>query len=248
MAQCSRGAGYDPSASSTWSAWSSGLTSRKTLPRSRPRRSRRSSDRRPCTSCRRTTSRPRPVVLRDLVLGVGEKRERQVELLLELRRERLAVGAHAEHDCAGALELAPGVADPARLRRAARRVVLGIEVEDDRLPSKSASETASPVSLGSVNVGAGWFSSTGNAGLLRRAVPASRLSARLWRARHVRQPGLPMPKRVSRRAGPGTSSDVSDGGGHGDLGVDSDRGRHRGGNRPDRRGVGLACPTRRAPA
>src|SRR5205823_938019 len=46
------------------------------------------------------------------------------------------VGADAETLRARALELGPGVADPARLPRAAGRVVLGIEVEDDRLAAQ----------------------------------------------------------------------------------------------------------------
>lgn len=45
---------------------------------------------------------------------------------------RRAVGADAEDDRAAALELAPRVADAARLAGAAGRVVAGVEVEDDR--------------------------------------------------------------------------------------------------------------------
>ena len=48
----------------------------------------------------------------------------------------LRVGADAEDLRAGALELAPGIADPAGLGRAARGVVLGIEVEDDGLATE----------------------------------------------------------------------------------------------------------------
>src|SRR5581483_9293665 len=44
--------------------------------------------------------------------------------------------ADAEHDGAALPELAPGVADPARLLRATGCVVLRIEVEDDRLPAQ----------------------------------------------------------------------------------------------------------------
>jgi hypothetical protein len=67
---------------------------------------------------------------------VGEEREREPVLLLELHVRPLVVGTDAEHDRAGALELAPRVADPARLGGAAGRVVLGIEVEDDRLAAQ----------------------------------------------------------------------------------------------------------------
>ena len=55
----------------------------------------------------------------------------------------LVVGADAEHDRAGALELAPRVADPAGLSRTARRVVLWIEVEDDRLAAQTRQLDAS---------------------------------------------------------------------------------------------------------
>ena len=59
--------------------------------------------------------------LRDVPL-VGKEGEGKVVLLAETSRALRAVPAHAEHDGAGARELAPGVADPARLRRASRRV------------------------------------------------------------------------------------------------------------------------------
>jgi hypothetical protein len=67
---------------------------------------------------------------------VGEERKRQAVLGLELRVRSLAVRADAVDDRAGALELAPRVADVACLLRAPRCVVLGIEVEDDRLPTQ----------------------------------------------------------------------------------------------------------------
>src|SRR5262249_906601 len=49
----------------------------------------------------------------------------------------LPVGADAEHDGTGALELSPGVANVAGLAGTSRRVVLGVEVEDDRLATPS---------------------------------------------------------------------------------------------------------------
>jgi hypothetical protein len=67
------------------------------------------------------------------VVGVGKERERQAEVALELLVGGDPVGGDAEHDRARLLELAPRIPDPAGLRRAAGRVVLGIEVEDDRL-------------------------------------------------------------------------------------------------------------------
>src|SRR3954449_7180883 len=76
------------------------------------------------------------VGLAQRVLGVGQQRERQLVLRLELLVRGDGVGADAEHLRARALELAPGVADAAGLARAAGRVVLGIEVEDDRLAAQ----------------------------------------------------------------------------------------------------------------
>jgi hypothetical protein len=70
------------------------------------------------------------------VLRVREEREGKVVLLLELHVLRLAVGRDAEHDGTCALELGVRVADPLGLHRAAGSVVLGIEVEDDRLAAK----------------------------------------------------------------------------------------------------------------
>ena len=54
------------------------------------------------------------------------------ELLVRVDR----VGADPQHDRPAALELAPGVADRTRLHRAAGRVVLGIEVENDGLAAE----------------------------------------------------------------------------------------------------------------
>ena len=79
---------------------------------------------------------PDVVGLRDRVIRVGEQREREVVLGLELRVRGLLVGADAQHDGAGALERGPPVADVAGLPCAAGRVVLGIEVEDDRLAAQ----------------------------------------------------------------------------------------------------------------
>ena len=77
-----------------------------------------------------------PYCVGDVVSVVREKGEGQVVLVLELDVRAHVVGRDAEHDRALALELAVDVADPARLRRAARRVVLGIEVEDDLLAAQ----------------------------------------------------------------------------------------------------------------
>ena len=68
------------------------------------------------------------------MLGVGQERERELVLLLELHVRGDGVRADAEDDGAALAELAERVADPAGLGGAARSVVLRVEVEDDRLP------------------------------------------------------------------------------------------------------------------
>ena len=80
---------------------------------------------------------PDAVVLGDRVVVVGEQGERQLVFLLELRRASCSSSGETPSTTAPALlELAIGVADPARLGRAARRVVLGIEVENDLLAAQ----------------------------------------------------------------------------------------------------------------
>ena len=77
-----------------------------------------------------------PVRLAQLVLGVGEQRERELVLGLEPLVRGLRVGADAEHRGARPLEFAVGVADSAGLPRAAGRVVLRIKIQYDRLTTK----------------------------------------------------------------------------------------------------------------
>src|SRR3954453_5856110 len=72
----------------------------------------------------------------ELVRVVDEQRKRELVLPAELAVGVRVVGTDAEDLDPTAAELAVGVADPARLRRAPRRVVLGIEVEDDRLAAQ----------------------------------------------------------------------------------------------------------------
>jgi hypothetical protein len=66
------------------------------------------------------------------VILVGEERERESVLAPKLRVPAGTVRADAEHDGAALLELAPRIADPTGLARAAGRVVLGVEIENDR--------------------------------------------------------------------------------------------------------------------
>jgi hypothetical protein len=75
---------------------------------------------------------PDAVLLRDVVSRVRQQREGERVLLLELRVRRLIVGADAEDDGTAVTEVRVDIPDAARLRRASRCVVFGIEVEDDR--------------------------------------------------------------------------------------------------------------------
>ena len=77
---------------------------------------------------------PDAVRLRDLFLGVGQERERQFVLLLELGLLVNRVRRHAENYRVDLAKLGQVVAKCASLFRAAGRVGLGIEVEDDVLP------------------------------------------------------------------------------------------------------------------
>ena len=86
---------------------------------------------------------------------VREERERQPVLLPELHVLLGLVRAHTEDDRALALELAPDVADPARLRCASGRVVFRVKIQYDRRPRREESVTRRSESLGSVKSGAG---------------------------------------------------------------------------------------------
>ena len=74
---------------------------------------------------------PYTVLLGDRVVGVGEERERQVILLLELRLCRDRIRAHAENDRIESLEPREGVAKLARLQRSAGGIIFRVEVEHD---------------------------------------------------------------------------------------------------------------------
>jgi hypothetical protein len=65
------------------------------------------------------------------VVLVGQQREREPLALVELLDALDRVGRDTEHDGADVVEVGDRVAQPARLRRAARRVGLGVEVEHD---------------------------------------------------------------------------------------------------------------------
>jgi hypothetical protein len=65
------------------------------------------------------------------VIFVGDERERQVVLLLELGVRLRRVGADAEYDRVESLEPREGVPEGTRFDRSARGVVFRIEEEDD---------------------------------------------------------------------------------------------------------------------
>ena len=128
------GRAYAESASSTCSTWVSGLTRRMTLRdvALRVDHERRAFDAHVGLAVHLALA-PDAVALRHLVVRVGQQRERQAVLLLELHVRRLVVGADPEHDRPALTEGVVAIADPTGLRRASRRVVLGIEVDDDGL-------------------------------------------------------------------------------------------------------------------
>src|SRR6185295_12987732 len=71
-----------------------------------------------------------------LVAGIGEEGEVEAVLVAELAVARDRVGRDAEDQGAPRLDLAPAVAEGAGLFRTAGRVVLRIEIEDDRLAAQ----------------------------------------------------------------------------------------------------------------
>mgnify|MGYP003694552981 CR=1 FL=1 len=81
-------------------------------------------------------SRPTPYGSASLCSGSASSVNGSPYFALNRSCDACVVGADAEDLGARPLELALGVADPAGLPRAAGRVVLGIEVEDDRLAAQ----------------------------------------------------------------------------------------------------------------
>src|SRR5579883_1822630 len=79
---------------------------------------------------------PDAVALADFALGVGGKDERKLVLLLEFVVRGYAVLRDADDHRRHLAEFREGVAEPAGFGRAARRVVLGIEIEHDLLAAQ----------------------------------------------------------------------------------------------------------------
>src|SRR5205814_2831407 len=77
---------------------------------------------------------PDPELIGELVILVGQQSEWQRILLLELLVRRNAVGTYSDHLRVGLAEPRKSVPEIARLFRAARGVVLRIEIED-RVPA-----------------------------------------------------------------------------------------------------------------
>ena len=96
---------------------------------------------------------PHAVRLGDGVVDVGQQREAEAVLGVELRLRRRLVGADA--DDRRVADLAEHVAEAARLRRAARRVGPGIEVHERPPPLERRRRRAAPVLVGQGDVGGG---------------------------------------------------------------------------------------------
>src|SRR5260221_8778773 len=73
---------------------------------------------------------PGPIQVRHRGVGVHQQREGQIVLGLKRLVRRLAIRADAQHDGVALGDLRIGVAEAARLERAARGVVHRIEVDD----------------------------------------------------------------------------------------------------------------------
>ena len=76
---------------------------------------------------------PHAVLLRDLVVGVGQQRKGDVVFRGELRLARFVEDADAEDDRLARLETRQVVAKVAGFLRAAGRIVFGVEIQHDRL-------------------------------------------------------------------------------------------------------------------
>lgn len=79
---------------------------------------------------------PRAVGLGDLVIFIANESEGQFELALEFVVRLHAVGADTKDDSVLSAEGLVGVAELTGFRRAARRIVFGIEIQHDVLAAK----------------------------------------------------------------------------------------------------------------
>ena len=98
---------------------------------------------------------PDAVGLGGLVVGIGEKRERELVLRLEPLVGGLGVGADAQDLDPLLAEAVVGVAELARLGRAAGGVVARIEVEDDRLPAEGGERDGRALVVLQLEIGSG---------------------------------------------------------------------------------------------
>src|SRR4029079_14049470 len=150
---------------------------------------------------------PRAVGLGELVILVGEERERQAELLAEGALALGSLRAHAPHVRAAFVDGLVGVTELARLDGAAGRVVLGIEVEDRPLAAliRQAVDRARLVGEGDFRRYVARFRdahSTRVAGVsMTRSRPLRTVTAALLEVRTLESP----------RAGPGGSGSSSSG-------------------------------------
>src|SRR5690606_4167639 len=84
----------------------------------------------------------------ELLVRIGDQVEREAVLRLELLVRSDAVAGHAEHGDAEPLELAVQVAEPLALQRAARRVVLRVEVQHVRRAEQLLARHGAPAGRG----------------------------------------------------------------------------------------------------
>lgn len=89
----------------------------------------------------------------ELLVGVGEECERQLELLLEFLERRGFIGRDADDGGAALLELLVCVAKLGRLDVSARRVCLRKEIQDQRLARKILQRASFSVLVLQIEIG-----------------------------------------------------------------------------------------------
>ena len=123
---------------------------------------------------------PHAVELADGVIGIGEQREVQVLLVVELLDLLDRIGRDADDLHAGGRVLGLAIADRAGLRRAARRVGLGVEVQDDRAAAQGRQADGLAVLVGQLEVrcGCAWADHWKH---VRSCVASNAVSPAHWR-------------------------------------------------------------------
>src|SRR6266513_5710674 len=78
---------------------------------------------------------PHAVILHECLIRIGKERERQPEFIDKFLMTSGRIHAHTKN-LSTAFHFFPGIAQAARLRRAARRIVLRIKIENDTLTTE----------------------------------------------------------------------------------------------------------------